>query len=357
MLHRLQLIFIAVLCGIFSASAQGVAVEAALDSTEMLFGEQTLLRTKVTCPKGAKVVFPLYKDTVMAEDVEVLDISKVDTVESDDGKSWQLLCNYLLTAFEVKTYKIPPFEVEVDGKKYASSHELKLKTLPIEVDTLDYTNIRPPKAPVEGTFTWSPTILLWSLVAWVFLFVFVFCGLRLAVSKPVTRRIRITPPTPPQKKAIAAIESLRDCEKEGEQQKQYYMELTDVLRTYLKERFGFDAMEMTTAEILDSLHHRGDVDAIDELRDILTLADLVKFSKFRGTLSDSDRSLLQAVEYIRTTQIDDPDAEKVIEKIVVVGDAGQRKVKMTYKVVMTLAALCGTASTAYVLYLLWLNFF
>lgn len=354
MLSRIRILFITLFLGAVSAVAQNVSVEASIDSTSILIGEQLHLNAKVKCPKGAKVLFPEYRDGTVVEGVEMLEAGKIDTTERD-GR-WELQRSYTLTSFDSAVYKIPRVQIEVNGKPFSSANEIPLTVNTVDVDTQHPDDIRPVKVPVEGVFVWSPVILLWSLVAWACLLVFVFCAYRLAVAKPVTRRIKITPPTPPQKTAISAIEQLRSNEKEGEHQKEYYMALTDVLRTYIVERFGFNAREMTTYEIVESLKRNGDEAALDELHEILSTADLVKFAKYEASLAESDRALLQAVDYVRTTQINDPEAEKAVEKIVEVSDSGQRAYKLTLKTIMALCVVAGMASTVYVVYLLWINF-
>lgn len=356
MLSRIRILILAALLGTLSAAAQKVTVEASLDSTAILIGQQLQLHTRVACPKGAKVTFPKYAAGTVTEGIEMLEASDIDTLLSDDGRRWTLARDYTITSFDSAVYMLPRVEVEVEGKKYRSAHEIKLAVGTPDVDLQHPDELRPTKGPVEGVFEWSSTLLVLSLLVWLCVAVFIFCALRLAVSRPVTRRVKVTPPTPPQKTAISAIERLRGEEREGEHQKEYYMQLTDVLRTYIVERFGFNAREMTTYEIVENLRRRGDAAAIDELHSVLSTADLVKFAKYEASLAESDRALLQAVDYVRTTQINDPAAEQAVEKIVVVSDPKQRAYKLTLKVVMGVSLVAGMGLTFYVLYLLWLNF-
>lgn len=355
MTKRLRILIFAVLCGVLNSVAQNVTVEASLDSTAILIGEQLQMRTKVACPKGAKVVFPDYRNGTVVEGVEMLEASDIDTVETDGGR-WELSRNYTLTSFDSAAYKIPRVEIDVNGKKYTSRNEIGLKVNTVKVDLQHPDDIRPGKGVVEGVFEWSSELLWWCVAVWCCFLLCIFCAIRIAAAKPVTRRVKITPPTPPQKTAITAIERLRANEKEGEHQKEYYMALTDVLRTYIVERFGFNAREMTTYEIVDHLRRNGDAAAIDELQNILSTADLVKFAKYEATLAESDRSLLQAVDYVRTTQINDPMAEMAVERVVVVSDSKQRAYKLSLKTVMIGSAFIGSAISLYVIYLLWLNF-
>ncbi len=44
--------------------------------------------------------------------------------------------------------------------------------------------------------------------------------------------------------------------------KEYYTELTDTLRTYIQDRFGFNAMEMTSSEIIEDFPELTEQDII-----------------------------------------------------------------------------------------------
>lgn len=50
--------------------------------------------------------------------------------------------------------------------------------------------------------------------------------------------------------------------------------MTDTLRTYIKERFGFNALEMTSSEIIEKLLEMQDKEAITDLRSLFETARL-----------------------------------------------------------------------------------
>ena len=85
---------------------------------------------------------------------------------------------------------------------------------------------------------------------------------------------------PPHQAALQEIERIKN-EKVWQkgQPKEYYTELTDAIRTYIRDRFGFNALEMTSSEIIDKLLEIKDKDAISDLRFLFQTADLVKFAK------------------------------------------------------------------------------
>ena len=86
------------------------------------------------------------------------------------------------------------------------------------------------------------------------------------------------------------------------QSKEYYTELTDAIRTYIKNRFGFNALEMTSSEIIDKLLQMNDKDAISDLRSLFQTADLVKFAKHSPLMNENDANLISAIDFINETK-------------------------------------------------------
>ena len=100
--------------------------------------------------------------------------------------------------------------------------------------------------------------------------------------------------------------------------KEFYTAITDALRQYMNERFGINATEMTSDEILDSLKKHVDKDAIRELQEILSTADLVKFAKYNPPMNENDRSLMGIIEFVESTKSDTgEEAQKPTELRVV----------------------------------------
>ena len=53
---------------------------------------------------------------------------------------------------------------------------------------------------------------------------------------------------------------------------EYYTRLTAILRTYIEKRYGFNAMEMTSTEIIDRLLKEQTSESLDELRMLFQLS-------------------------------------------------------------------------------------
>lgn len=299
-----------------AAQAQ-VHVEAKLDSLQILIGQQTMFTINVTARQGAKVDFPqLQPRQYIAPGVEVVESFAADT-SAVDGQT-QVTKAYSLTSFDEKLYSIPAMTVKVDGKDY-QTNALALKVITVDVDTIHPEKFFPPKDVQDNPFLWAE----WSPVFWMsfllLLLLVVACYLvvRLKQNKPIITRIRIIKHEPPHQKALRTIEKLRgEQPSSAENQKEYYTRLTDALRQYIDERFGFNAMEMTSTEILYHLQQAGDQTMLTELRELFYTADLVKFAKHSTMLNENDLNLVNAIHFIDQTKMENqPTEERIVPKL------------------------------------------
>ena len=305
-------IFTAMLLFSFPALRAQVTVEAMIDSLEILIGEQTRLRLQVSMDAGEKFRLPMFQDTIV-KGVEIIDVAKPDTQLLNDNKRWLVSQDYTVTSFDSALYYLPPIEVLVGEQTY-QSNPLALKVYSVPVDTLHPDQFYGPKPVREISLRWSDVAaLVYSVLLMILLgIVAVFLIIRYRDNKPIIKIIRIEPKLPPHLTAMKKIEDLKaDKSWQMEDPKQYYTELTEAIRTYIKERFGFNAMEMTSAEIIDHLLQEKDKTSIDELKVLFETADLVKFAKHAPMMNENDMNQVNAIEFInRTKTEEDPNAKK-----------------------------------------------
>ena len=133
--------------------------------------------------------------------------------------------------------------------------------------------------------------------------------------------IKIKPERPAHEIAFEDLERIRN-EKiwSRGQVKEYHVQLTDTIRTYIDNRYGIDAEQMTTSEILDMFNAAIPIDSDDKmrLRQMLELADSVKFAKFQPLQGDNDLSLRIAFDFVEHTKeiiVNDPKAINVQAEI------------------------------------------
>lgn len=319
LLRRYIILTICCLMCFVKANAQ-VTVDAKLDSAGIFIGQRIGLTLEVSADADKEVELPEWDSLQqVVPGLEFVCAEKADTNFLNDGKRMMLSRRYYFTSFDSALYLIPEMKVKVAGKDY-SSKRLALKVLTLDVDTLHADSIFGIKEELAPPFEWAE----WRQILWFFLLALLIGGLlgyviyRLKTNKPIIRRIRNKKRQPPHKVAMQKIEQIKE-EKiwQSEDSKEYYTQLTDTLRNYIKERYGFNAMEMTSYEIIQRLQEVNDEEAINELRELFQTADLVKFAKYSTLINENDRNLVNAIEYINQTKQEEPEQKPQPEVIVV----------------------------------------
>ncbi len=342
-----------------AVSAQGVSVEATVSPIEILIGQQTQVRVTATMKEGQQAVFPVFQPTQqLIPGVEVLN-SREDGVRGKENGYVERSVTYTLTSFDDTLYYLPPFEVKVDGASYKSK-SLALKVLTVEVDTLHPEKFFGPKSVQDNPFIWSD----WELSFWlsvallVLLALSYYLYLRLRDNKPIIATIRIVKRLLPHQKAMKAIEELR-VERKGmgddsqESQKDYYTKLTDTLRRYIEERYGFSAMEMTSSEIIERLMKSPDSKSLDELRMLFQTADLVKFAKYSTLINENDANLMSAIEFINETKLENMPTEETVKPQLTQEEMRTNKERKVLKGTIVALSIVSLGLLVYIIYNLY----
>ena len=283
--------------------AQSVTVDATIDSLQILIGEQAKIKLQVSLDSDKRAIFPAYSDTLV-RGVEVLDIAKPDTQLLNDGRRSLITQEYTITSFDSALYYLPPMQVIVDNKPYYSK-ALALKVYSIPVDTLHPEVFFGPKTVMDAPFVWEDwyVVILCAILFIPFLLLLIYLFKRINDNKPIIRKVKVEPKLPPHQLAIKEIERIKN-EKIWQKgmSKEYYTELTEVLRIYIKERFGFNALEMTSSEIINKLLDIKNKEDIKELYELFQTADLVKFAKHNPMMNENDANLINAIDFVNETK-------------------------------------------------------
>ncbi len=304
------------------ARAQSVTVDATIDSLQILIGEQAHVKLEVSLDADKRAVFPVIADTLV-RGVEVLDVAKPDTQLLNDGRRALITQEYTITSFDSALYYLPPLEVIVDGQPYRSKAlALKVYSPQVPLDPENPESFFPPKTVMDPPFAWEDWYMFIACVLLLtpFLLLGIYFLKRLRDNKPIIRKVKVEPKLPPHQVAMQEIERIKQ-EKTWQKglPKEYYTELTDTLRTYIKERFHFNALEMTSGEIIEKLLETNDKQAIADLRELFQTADLVKFAKHNPLMNENDANLLSAIDFINETkEQEDPNAKPQPTEITVV---------------------------------------
>lgn len=327
------------------SSAQNVVVKAELDSIMMWIGQQTGLHVEVTCDAGQSVSFPEYRDTIV-KGLEIIPPVLTDTQYVNNGQRMTVTRNYTLTSFDSALVYIPYIPVTVDGVEY-QSNRLALAFMTYDIPEGEEKQIFGPKENMKAPIRFYEVrgFLLYLVLAVLTIILAVYLLVRYHDDRPIIKKIKIEPKVPAHIRALSRFEELRQSgSSHGEDSKAYYTQLTDILREYINERFGFNATEMTSYEILEHLEESRDKESLSELRDLLSTSDMVKFAKFKPMLNENDRNLVSALEFVNETKVEVPEEElQPKEEETVVEVKRSREARMALLAAGLIVAAAGLA--------------
>ena len=302
-------VFVYLWINLIPLSAQTV-IKATIDSTHILIGQQTKIHLEIASDKNKQLQIPLISDTLMAG-VEVLEISKIDTTDIGNNRM-RIKYDYLITSFDSALYLLPPFKV-ISGIDTTSSSELALKvsTLPVDTESGQFYDIKDIRKPPFVLMDYLVGALL-ILAIITFAALAVFLIYRLVKKKSLVPFKKEEPYIPPHIKAINRLNKIKSNKLwQTGKIKEYHSEITETLRKYIEERFGVGAMEMTSGEILADIKKHSDADiAYDNLKQILILADFVKFAKYTPLPDENELSMMNAYLFVNNTKIEELIEEK-----------------------------------------------
>lgn len=258
--------------------AQPKKVTTSIDTVKNKIGAEFKLSLKTNVDTLSKVKFP---ESKFFGALEVLESYKVDTVKK--GDRYELIKKYGLTQFESGKYTIPRIPIIINGKTVYSD-SLSIEISDVKVDTLkqkmfDIKDIATVKSPMGNW--WIYVLVAIGLIGLGFLIFYL-----LKNRKPKAKAEVIVYKTPIEK-ATTLLQQLESKElwQKGAV-KDYYSELTDIVRNYIEEEIKIPAMESTTSELIEGLRKAAKQkklklsnDTVENLEKVLQQADLVKFAK------------------------------------------------------------------------------
>lgn len=305
--HSIQALIMAMMLLALPAMAGNTTISAKLDSTHVLMGKTIGLHISVVQDREVNgLMLNLVADTLNAK-VEIADKGKADTTALDNNRL-QINRDVTLQAFDPGTYQLPAILYVVGGDTLRSKETLTLTVDSIKVDPQG--KIKDFKPVAEAPFKlldWVPDFISdywWAWLAGLLLLAFglyaYFKWYKKGINplKPVKKRL------PPYEEAMQALSNLksRNLWQNG-QEKEYYTTLTDILRVYIDRRFGINAVEMTSTQIMDKIRQNEDAHiAKEQLNNVLEIADFVKFANMHTLADDNEIAFQRAVNFVEQTK-------------------------------------------------------
>lgn len=317
-IYRILFVFFALFTAV-SLHAQQISVKASIDSTLILIGKQSHLVFEVSQPKHLVVQFPLFADTLV-KGVNVVGKPKMDTIDLSHDRI-QVKHTYTITSFDTALYYIPPYKV-ISGRDTFKTNALSLKVITYTVDTAKQSiyDIKKVYAP---PFDWAAFFRIALIVALILIVLAaaVYVIWKYILKKPIPFIEKMTAVLSPHQRALKELDQISNQKLwQHGREKEYYTRLTGVIREYLGERFNIQALEMTSAEILDEARiiQTEYPAAYDSLKKLLQLGDLVKFAKLHPLPEENELSINICYLFVNQTK-----QEEVIVAEDVASETGQ----------------------------------
>ena len=253
--------------------AQNPKVKAQIETSQIRIGEQFSLRISVN--EIDNVILP----KLVLKGLEVIDSVKVDTLNN------MLIQKYILTGFDSGAYYIPQQQVFIRNQAYLTD------SLLINVATVAIDTIKVKKYPIKTIKAEPYTFDDFKIYIYLLLAALAIIGFWIYWFVIRKRKTEEDKPTykvlPPYDEAIFKLNELDEkLLWQNNKVKEYYSELTEIVRGYIERELKVPALEKTTDEIVEMLKDFNEAQTINtsketikKLKELLQEADLVKFAK------------------------------------------------------------------------------
>jgi len=292
----------------YSGYAQGTRpiISAKFVPDSITIGDQFELEVTIDKSLMQVVEFPIFTDNRLGDVIEILSESSVDTVTTD-GQSVKLQKKYLLTIFDEGSYSLGKLPMFFADKNIIdtiwSEDSMFLHVATFEIDTTKQT-IHDIKRPMEAPMKFGEVsgYILWGCLAALLIGLLIYYIVRRLSNRPLIGKKKEI--LPPHVIAIKALEELKYKKIwQSSKHKLYYTSLIDILREYIEGRYGVHAMEMTSDEIILALKDKElSSKNIDELKDLLSISDLVKFAKVLPNADQNEGNYDRVYYFVEDTK-------------------------------------------------------
>jgi hypothetical protein len=289
----------------YKVNAQNIQVDARLDKSPIVIGDQTKLNLSIRFPAKDSVSLPKLADSIAGK-IQIVSTAKPDTsFDKDDVSIETIRQSYTITSFDSGQYVIPQYEFHTKGGI------LKTKELVLQVNTMavDTTKgVYDIKQPFSVSYSFRDWLRdNWPWIVFPAIGVLLLAGIIYYLRKRPKKATPVKPAEPDKPEHVIALDKLYALRDEklwqNDRAKEYHSEISDVMRDYLEKRYQISANEQTTDQIFASIRYM-DISEHDrgKLRQILVLADLVKFAKERPLPADNEQSINNAIDFVMKTQ-------------------------------------------------------
>lgn len=283
--------------------AQSPDVGAQLSASEILIGDEVVLTLIISHGDEVRL-----KNIGLGalEAIENLEVKQINPADTASRSPYNIQQQIILTSFDSGVYQLPAIPLTFassSGDQVVNTQPLQLLVTPYPVQLTDSTDIQPIKDILKekvGLEDALPYLLIGVSL------LLIGFGIWWLVKGRKRQKVDTGPVTPPLKAHELAFQKLAVLEtepwlKQGEY-KTYQSELSYILREYFENRYGVNALEATTFELLKHLQNLEIEDWYDQLKDLLQKSDLVKFAKAEYPLDFHESAFALVKSFVEDTQ-------------------------------------------------------
>jgi len=276
-------------------------LKASVDNTNITVGDILQLNLEIKRPKAAGVAFPTIGPQL--KDWIVRDSVRSPSKENEPGWFSESL-RLQLTIYKTGDFEIPLLEVEVvhsNGEKQVlTSDPIKIKVQ--SVLSGDQEQLKGIKAQADIPADYKPFLLLLAALGALALIIYRaihFFKNRKGIETFIPEETRS-----PEEIAREVIRALlaRKLVQKG-YLKEFYLELSEIVKRYLGLKLGVPSLERTTEEFSRDLRETAvSWEEFQLIKEFLMDCDLVKFAKYRPSEEEIDRIVQRSFDIIDATE-------------------------------------------------------
>lgn len=284
--------------------SQGASVSAELDTNIIKLGGQTKLRLRIEHTKDVIIAFPQFKDSI-ASHIEIVEEHKLDTLSEKVTTFYKFEKSYTITSFDSGYWVISPirFYLNNDTSKYIETEPVMIEVKGVALDP--QKDVNDIKEPLSMGITLKEILIIIGIILLILAPLSAFLLYWFFFRKKKMKIAELFQPKPlsAHEKALGLLEQLRKKKLwETNQVKLYHSELTDIVRSYIDERFGVSSPEQVSDETLAAMKDKVDENTFAKLKQLLQLADMVKFAKAEPLSNENELSMNNAFDFVNTTK-------------------------------------------------------
>ena len=256
-----------------------ISVKAEVNKGTITIGERIEYRITITHDAAAQILSP-----IEAPKEEPFEVKETHDIFEKQGKLTVEGKRFIVTAYELGEFILEPvtiqYRVTDGGPKTIQTNRLFVTVKSIDSSAKPKTDIRNVKGALglKRHWGWLGWVLVFFITLGGGIYFWWFKKQHLQAGGGAEE-----PKLSPEDQALFELNRLFDSDliRRGKM-KEYFLEMSEVLRRYLERRFEISAIESTTSEILRDLKSKELTPSLcEKIQNVLESTDFVKFAKWK----------------------------------------------------------------------------